>query len=108
LLGVPAHVLKSEYGDRRPAGERETCAPAGFDRRGRVDLHRNADLERIDLDWLGDVLERDGAKIADREVKPRSSERQMSPGMAMPSSRAAILTPSPIKSPSLSSTTSPM
>ena len=31
----------------------------------------------------------------------------MAPGLAMPSSRAAILTPSPIRSPSLSSTTSP-
>ena len=31
----------------------------------------------------------------------------MVPGLAMPSNRAAILTPSPIRSPSLSSTTSP-
>src|SRR5580704_12980694 len=35
------------------------------------------------------------------------SERQIAPGLAIPSSRAAILTPSPIRSPSLSSTTSP-
>ncbi len=35
------------------------------------------------------------------------SDRQMVPGAAMPSNRAAILTPSPIRSPSLSSTTSP-
>ena len=31
----------------------------------------------------------------------------MAPGLAIPSNRAAMLTPSPIRSPSLSSTTSP-
>ncbi len=36
-----------------------------------------------------------------------SSDRQIAPGLAMPSRRAAILTPSPMRSPSLSSTTSP-
>ncbi len=36
-----------------------------------------------------------------------SSERQIAPGFAIPSNRAAILTPSPFKSPSLSSTTPP-
>jgi transcriptional regulator with GAF, ATPase, and Fis domain len=36
-----------------------------------------------------------------------SSERQIAPGWAIPSNRATILTPSPIRSPSLSSTTSP-
>src|SRR5271166_5981043 len=35
------------------------------------------------------------------------SDRQIAPGLAMPSSRAAIMTPSPIRSPSASSTTSP-
>ena len=34
-------------------------------------------------------------------------ERQIAPGFATPSSRAAILTPSPMRSPSASSTTSP-
>src|SRR5271166_4904102 len=36
-----------------------------------------------------------------------SSDKQIAPGCAMPSNRAAILTPSPIRSPSASSTTSP-
>src|SRR5208337_4703444 len=81
--------------------------------RRRVGLSPLADFERIDPDGLGDVLEPDGSEIADRYLeraftsRKASSERQIAPGFATPSNRAAILTPSPFKSPSLSSTTPP-
>src|SRR5271166_3074382 len=42
-----------------------------------------------------------------RTCSKAAFERQIPPGLAMPSSRAAIFTPSPIRSPSASSTTSP-
>ena len=82
------------------------------ERRG-LRLRRLADFERIDPDRLGDVLELGRAEIGHGEVEPTftcryaSSERQIAPGLAMLSSRAAMLTPSPIRSPSASSTTSP-
>ena len=72
-----------------------------------------ADFERIHPERLGDVLELRRAEIGDRKIEPSltcryaSSERQIAPGLATPCNRAAILTPSPIRSPSLSSTTSP-
>ena len=86
-----------------------------FPRAGRRGLRVRglADVERIDPDRLGDVLELYRAEIGDREIEPpldlpeACSERQIAPGVPMPSNRAAMLTPSPIRSPSLSSTTSP-
>ena len=76
-------------------------------------LRGDADSKRIDPDRLGDVLELGLAEIGDRQIEPSldltigvlgKADRAR---LAMPSSRAAILTPSPIRSPSLSSTTSP-
>src|SRR5271166_3122413 len=48
-----------------------------------------------------------GSAILSRTCRQASSDRQIAPGAQIPSSRAAILTPSPIRSPSASSTTSP-
>ena len=45
--------------------------------------------------------------ILSRTCRQASSDRQIPPGSLIPSSRAAILTPSPRRSPSASSTTSP-
>ena len=76
-------------------------------------LRCGADLERIDADRLGDVLELHVAEIVTARSslaltwRYASSDRQMAPGAAIPSRREAMLTPSPIRSPSLSSTTSP-
>ena len=70
--------------------------------------------KRIDPDRFGDVLELRRAEIADREIETPPDltvgvlgQQQIAPAWQMPSSRAAILTPSPIRSPSLSLTTSP-
>ena len=64
-----------------------------------------ADLERIDPDRLGDVLELGRAEIANRQIKPPldlpigSSERQIAWAWRSLQARA-ILTPSPMRSPS--------
>ena len=75
---------------------------------------RLADFERIDPNRLGDVLELDRAQIAHGEIEPRLhlpirllGQTEVAAGSAIPSNRAAILTQCPIRSPSLSSTTSP-
>ena len=81
-------------------------------RAGRLRLHRLADFERSTPDRLGDVLN----LVTSRSLTARSSRdlladsvlgSRIPPGSAMPCGRAAILTPSPSRSPSLSSTTSP-
>jgi hypothetical protein len=72
-----------------------------------------ANFERIDPDRLGDVLELGRAEVGDREIEPPFDlsigilGKRIAPGSAIPSKRAAMLTPSPMRSPSLSSTTSP-
>ena len=81
-------------------------------RRG-LRLCGDADSQRIDPYRLGDVLELGLAEIGNREIEPALDlaigvlGETDAARLAMPSSRAAILTPSPIRSPSLSSTTSP-
>ena len=83
------------------------CLRRGLRHRG------HADLQRIGPHRLGDVLELRRAEVGDREIEPPLDlpigvlGRQIAPGAATPSNRAAMLTPSPIRSPSLSSTTSP-
>jgi hypothetical protein len=51
-----------------------------------------------------------GADLAGGEVDAlgrKLNSRQIAPGLAIPSNRAAMFTPAPMRSPSLSSTTSP-
>ena len=100
----------------RTAGRRSRDAAGRiFRHRGgaMLRLRRGADVERIDPDRFGDVLELGRAEIGDGEIEPpldlpigvlRQADRAR---LTIPSSRAAILTPSPIRSPSASSTTSP-
>ena len=63
-----------------------------------------ADFNRIDPDRLGDVLELGRAEIGDREIEPPLDltigvlGEAIAPGSAIPSSRAAMLTPSPMAS----------
>ena len=64
-------------GERRPAQEsarfgrgRRALGFGRRDRRRRFRLRRLADFERIDPDWIGDVLELGWAEIGDREIKP--------------------------------------
>ena len=93
---------------RAPLSRRRALASADFACAG------TPTCQRIDPDRLGDVLERGRAQDPSRPSRAALSPDDRRPrkdrsrrASTMPSSRAAILTPSPIKSPSLSSTTSP-
>ena len=74
---------------------------------------RRAQAQQIRAHRLGDVLEALGPEVGPLKLEPRPDLpvgvlRQANPGCSqIPSSRAATLTPSPIRSPSASSTTSP-
>ena len=65
-------------------------------------LRGDADLQRIGSYRFGDVFKWGGAEIGDGEIEPALDlaigvlGRQIAPGAQIPSSRAAILTPSPI------------
>ena len=110
-------AARDPRGERRQRGALfgrfELCLYRRLNCRRGLRLGQLADLNRIDVDRLGNILELGCAEIADLEIEPLLDlaigvlGRQIAPGFATPSSRAAILTPSPIRSPSASSTTSP-
>src|SRR5262249_45672551 len=69
LLGIAAHVLKRQNGDRGPVGRRKQW---GLFRRSGFRFGGDAHFERIRANRLGYVLELDFAYIADRQIEPRS------------------------------------
>ena len=74
LLGIAAHVVEREHGDRGLVGNgrrRRQLSIAGSRRSSPGSAWRNSDLKRIDPDRLGDVLELGLAEIADRKIEPR-------------------------------------
>ena len=72
LLGVAAHVGERQHGDRRLDGQRGRRVVVGLTSIGgpASDLGRQPDLQRIDADRLGDVLELRRTEIADRQIEP--------------------------------------
>jgi hypothetical protein len=74
LLGIAAHVLERQHRDRRFFGQGKSgrrlparCA-FGLGRGLRQGLRSN--LQRIETDWFGDILELGSSEIADRHLEP--------------------------------------
>ena len=57
-----------ERGEGRARFARQRLTPIGWWRRS--GLTRRADLQRVGSHWLGDVLQRHGAEIADLQIEP--------------------------------------
>src|ERR1700678_3559631 len=76
LLGVAAHIVEREHGDREPVrtGRRswDLLRLCALRRRLRRRRRGDADLERIHPHRLGDVLELGLAEIGDGEIEPRA------------------------------------
>jgi hypothetical protein len=109
LLGVATDIGERQDDDReaRRGGFFLCCNRGGFRPRWL------AAFERVDPDRRGDVLELGRAEIADCQVEPPpdltigvlgQTDRA---GIGDPLQPRGVLTPSPIRSPSASSTTSP-
>src|SRR4051812_6380636 len=103
LLRIAAHVGEGQDRDRRPVGWRHRPQPANY--AGSGAQRRTIPGQRVDGDRLGHVLDRMAGQIDDAMRQPagdmleRGAERQMPPGSASASIRAAMFTPSPNRSP---------
>ena len=67
LLGVAAHVLKRQHGDRRPLRDGESGAGAGFRRRDCA--RRHVRFDAVDAHRPGDVLDALLAEVLEAEIE---------------------------------------
>ena len=101
-------VVEESDGDLMGDGVNIAARLEGIAKPGAICLSEDASRQvkgRLDLK-VSDVGLTHLKNIAE-PVRVYALDKQIPPGSAMPSNRAAMLTPSPIRSPSLSSTTSP-